>query len=37
MQAKALDEQIAKDGTQSLGALAGIPIAVKASPAHGIR
>lgn len=36
MQAKALDQQIAKEGTESLGVLAGIPIAVKASPAHQI-
>lgn len=36
-QAKALDQQIAKEGTESLGALAGIPIAVKVSPAYGIR
>lgn len=36
MQAKALDQQIAKEGTESLGVLAGIPIAVKVSPAHQI-
>lgn len=36
MQAKALDQQIAKEGIESLGVLSGIPIAVKASPAHQI-
>ena len=36
VQAKSLDQQIAKEGTESLGVLAGIPIAVKVRPAHQI-
>lgn len=37
LQADALDQQIAKEGTESLGVLAGIPIAVKASRAQSIK